>query len=421
MKILSIHLSKTAGTTFRKIIEQVYEPHEVYFDYEETSNSNEPKSLTPNVKIIHGHFGPNKYNQIFPDSMKLTWVRHPIARIISHYFFWKTVRKGSTLFNMERMSLIEFAERPEIQNHMNACLGDIKELSFIGVQEFFADDLQDIANLLSWKNYQIEQVNQNRFPKYLEYCQEIWSDTETIKKIADCNTKDMELYEYVLELRALRRKELKGVHQFYVSWEKSQLELLQAMIRITKLEKFLQNVESCLQSSLNSIQNLQSELHSSLTSEVQGSDSQEEKLNQFKPYFWKQGCSERANDDITNRDDVYYSYRLFLSREPDSKGMEYWVNRSNCERIYVDDFALIVIHSNEFESLYFNSTEHSFQKIAEDDVEKYVFHGYRFFSGHSPSSEELQNWIERVCNNKMTTMDLTSEFIKAFGYSLRDF
>ncbi|MGK7895088.1 MAG: sulfotransferase family 2 domain-containing protein, partial [Xenococcus sp. (in: cyanobacteria)] len=91
-KVISIHVPKTAGTTFKKVLRQVYHPEEIFFDYAHRGDVRN-KMLTnpkPGVKVIHGHFPANKYDSKFPDSRKILWLRDPIKRLISLYFFWKT-------------------------------------------------------------------------------------------------------------------------------------------------------------------------------------------------------------------------------------------------------------------------------------------------------------------------------------------
>src|SRR5690606_39025041 len=46
--------------------------------------------LLNNVKCIHGHFMPYKYHSLLKNKKNIfvTWLRDPIERLGSHYYFW---------------------------------------------------------------------------------------------------------------------------------------------------------------------------------------------------------------------------------------------------------------------------------------------------------------------------------------------
>jgi len=102
--LISLHLPKTAGSSF-KMTWQDYYKDKVQFDYVDLPLQTK-KSLrqcsaayafTQNIftkhseiECIHGHFLPVKYKALAVrnDVIFITWMRNPVERLLSHYYFW---------------------------------------------------------------------------------------------------------------------------------------------------------------------------------------------------------------------------------------------------------------------------------------------------------------------------------------------
>ncbi|MGK7918632.1 MAG: methyltransferase domain-containing protein [Trichodesmium sp.] len=217
-KIISIHVPKTAGTTFKKVLRQVYSTEEIFFDYPHKGNFRH-KMLTnpkPGVKVIHGHFPSNKYDVKFPEFRKIIWLRDPIKRLISLYFFWKTwqILVESDAENLEplkesSLTFIEFAEKPEMQNLVKSKFVQEQKLTdfyFVGIQEFFSEDLHELKVMLNWSEYELETQNTNPYPEYKLLLKEVLSNQEILNKISAINQEDIEIYREALSLREARIK-----------------------------------------------------------------------------------------------------------------------------------------------------------------------------------------------------------------------
>ncbi|MCT7975653.1 hypothetical protein [Laspinema olomoucense] len=64
IEIISIHLPKTAGSTFGRIIlQQIYSPEQIYYDYESLPVKVKviQEKIPSPTKVIHGHFAAIKY------------------------------------------------------------------------------------------------------------------------------------------------------------------------------------------------------------------------------------------------------------------------------------------------------------------------------------------------------------------------
>ncbi|MEB3343450.1 methyltransferase domain-containing protein [Okeania sp.] len=218
VEVISIHVPRTGGTAFKNVIRQVYSSEEIFFDYPHKGPIrnrmlSKPK---PEVKIIHGHFPAPKYNQKFPGSKKIIWLRDPIKRLISLYFFWKSwqiliANDEQSLKNNQEASLsfIEFVEQPEMQNliKLNFLQNErLKDFYWVGIQDFFAEDLHQLSVMLNWADYELETQKSNPYPEYKLLTKEVLSNQEIVDKISAMNQEDIEIYREALSLRVRRQK-----------------------------------------------------------------------------------------------------------------------------------------------------------------------------------------------------------------------
>ncbi|MGB3513307.1 MAG: sulfotransferase family 2 domain-containing protein, partial [Microcoleaceae cyanobacterium] len=121
IEIISVHVPKTAGTTFRDVLEQVYGVAGICVD-----NQLQYPTIKPQFRVIHGHFPMIKYEGKFPQAKRIIWLRNPVERLISQYFYWKNLPLENNPFNdphhklviEQNLSIVEFAEMPEMRNLM---------------------------------------------------------------------------------------------------------------------------------------------------------------------------------------------------------------------------------------------------------------------------------------------------------------
>jgi hypothetical protein len=66
LQIISVHIPKTAGTTFGQILAQVYGDAQVLFDNPQIDRIGELSIIEPHIRAIHGHFPVGKYAGHFP-------------------------------------------------------------------------------------------------------------------------------------------------------------------------------------------------------------------------------------------------------------------------------------------------------------------------------------------------------------------
>ena len=217
-ELVSIHIPKSAGTSFRLILQSVYGDDGVrrldinsklgglQIDQEKKEVSDLPKSL----KVAHGHFSYRDFESVFgtPDVPVITWLRHPVERVVSQYYFLiqrfhdQVIHTNNSkgVFNRLCRDLIEFAELPGNRNLQSKYLRDvdINQLSFVGIVEHFDEDLKALAEQLRWG--QVIGIHDNKTRNQIK--KEIEQDL--FNKILNLNLEDFELYSKALEMRNQR-------------------------------------------------------------------------------------------------------------------------------------------------------------------------------------------------------------------------
>lgn len=222
--IISLHLPKTAGGSFGAALKQHFGTKLLrdYADrpmntpeYErnqaalETSLRNAENDF-PGIECIHGHFLPIKYLLLASKRQVkfVTWMRNPVERVLSHYFFWKRTYNPSTAPRLHRKliednwSMERFCLGPELRDWYWQFLWGfpIDYFEFVGVTEFYEDDFEYFTR--HYLQALIEPVKLNvNVRKEGSY----QIDLSLRKKIEAFHARDMDLYQRVLARRLTRR------------------------------------------------------------------------------------------------------------------------------------------------------------------------------------------------------------------------
>ncbi|HEY0292016.1 MAG TPA: hypothetical protein VGC51_06715 [Hansschlegelia sp.] len=155
--IFSVHIPKTAGTSFRNALKERYgEKLACFYGANDPAThpllrvrrnalaSRIPALEDAGVEVLHGHYPLSlvKSAIIDPSRQVITWVRDPIDRVVSHYSFIKE-RPTKWAFDQEiksgQLSLLAFAKKRPIRNIATRYLSGFSpdELAFVGVSERF--------------------------------------------------------------------------------------------------------------------------------------------------------------------------------------------------------------------------------------------------------------------------------------------
>jgi hypothetical protein len=228
--IISMHSPKAGGSSFRNLLKKEFGLffREDYGDLpiikslENRSRDAEAHrrrvrlykwrllQLT-NVQCIHGHFLPYKYLDLVdkPKVHFVTWLRDPLERMASHYYYWQRTYKGKKSHHLhqqvmeEKWTLEDFCLSSRFRNIYSQYLYQfpIEHFDFIGITEFFDEDLAYFSKKFLNKR-EIEAPTSNTNPN--KGNKPYISDPDLISKIKEFHSEDYAIYEYGLQHRANR-------------------------------------------------------------------------------------------------------------------------------------------------------------------------------------------------------------------------
>ena len=226
----SIHLGKCAGAAFANLlIERVSQHMPVLFLYGEahplsgvwrdrskqtSAAATSPKQICgPLLEqaekgesfLVQSHFGASEYLEFLPnDSKFFTWLRHPLQRISSHYYYWKNNRREPRLSPEAKplfqrvvsgeCSLVEFGCHPLVAEYYRGMLGPLglDGLALAAVVEHSSVSFGELSRLLDVElPLEMRVANATRSKPAERY--ELTAEQESQLRV--CNTADLKLYE----------------------------------------------------------------------------------------------------------------------------------------------------------------------------------------------------------------------------------
>lgn len=228
MELISIHVPKTAGVSFRRLLQRVYGERAVAFDYGDrvldpaAPHRADPERWQreirapfladlsrrdPPVRVVHGHFAAGKYAGEFPGARRIVWLREPIARLVSHYCYWLELPPGANTLHRHvvenHLSLEAFAALEPLRDSISRTFlrgVDPTTLDFIGLQERFDEDLRRLAQLLNWPEGSLPPSApiENRTGGSEEMLRLL--DPATVSRLRELNAADLALYRQAAHL-----------------------------------------------------------------------------------------------------------------------------------------------------------------------------------------------------------------------------
>ena len=221
--VIFIHLPKTAGSTFARIIERKYGAGSILDLYasmlgEELSAI--PPAQLAHLRVVMGHLYFGAHIFLSRPSTYITMLRDPVDRVISHYYFVRRFPSHYLYDSARKMSLKEYVEscnRQEPNNDQTRLLAGKRDMSsfglcsdemldtakgnlakyfaVVGITEEFDRSLILMKRILGWRNpfYINQNVSQHRPRKE-------GIPLETLRVIQVYNELDIELYRFAKDL-----------------------------------------------------------------------------------------------------------------------------------------------------------------------------------------------------------------------------
>ena len=196
LEIISIHIPKTGGTSFWRLLEHIYGPQAVQRVFPKNYQTFTPITVKSSIRALHGHFRYSKLTQQVELSTQvklISWVRNPVDRVISNYYY--RIEKDE----MKKVGLLNYASRPTARNRMGHHLTgmDLSNFFFIGILEKFWEDCSQLGHMMNWPG----------FPHFWENMSG-YEDKQVSRQVRDeiraLNKEDEEIYRCALDLRLKR-------------------------------------------------------------------------------------------------------------------------------------------------------------------------------------------------------------------------
>ncbi len=211
--LVFMHIPKTAGISFLKIILKQYSLNEIgfcyYQDLEKIQGEMKAISNNPNIKYCCGHFLFSIHEQITRPYTFFTMLREPVDRVLSFYYYCRSNPYHPFHKEILKMSLEEFiitakviphianfqtwalsGEYPLSQDSVDKAKENVHQyFSLLGITEMFNESLFLMKEKFGWENIFYTKENITKRPSEP-------IDNNTIDLIKEINKYDIELYEW---------------------------------------------------------------------------------------------------------------------------------------------------------------------------------------------------------------------------------
>jgi hypothetical protein len=215
--LISVHVPKTAGSTFSALLKKNYGKR-LHFDYgpehdfttdlireafysqgpEHAGEKLQEATAKNELGCIHGHFQAEKYYRLFPDADFIFWIRDPVERLISNFFFFRRYPEIGTelvrLVHEGEINIREFAEREELRNAHARMIQNVpmEKFSFIGLCEAYDQSVQRFA-----ERFRVRSVPKRTRRENINTKKPLLQNKELRNYIRSLNQEDEDLYQSV--------------------------------------------------------------------------------------------------------------------------------------------------------------------------------------------------------------------------------
>jgi hypothetical protein len=197
--IVSVHVPKCAGTSFRNILDVIFGDG-IWHNYGTifTRDQAVAQSIPARARAIHGHFIADAFDDLFPKRRLITWVRDPVERVVSNYYHClraPDMRDDCCrIVHEQRLGLLEFADLDWMKNLSTRYLANkpVADFAFVGIAERFDKSIEVFSRNMGFRRVMgVPRLNVN--PKRLEATYGLSREERSF--ILERNGKDLAWYE----------------------------------------------------------------------------------------------------------------------------------------------------------------------------------------------------------------------------------
>ena len=224
LEVISLHVPKCAGSSLKSMLQEAFGPQSVFEDYADrpldpaSRLRRDPAGFFAAVeaagfahlahkRVVHGHFPARKYAQL-ACRHRITFLREPVDRLISHYFFWQSLaRHGHALhdyFLDHGLGIEDFAALPPIRALYSETFfggADMRAFDFIGFHEDIGRDLARLAALLG-AGLRQTHANRTATAGYPEERRAILENRPLLARLRGILRDDVEFYARIRSARS---------------------------------------------------------------------------------------------------------------------------------------------------------------------------------------------------------------------------
>jgi hypothetical protein len=217
------HIPKTAGMTFRTIVEDHFHSEEICPATLNAQLAKLPKEEVSKYRLFRGHLGFINLPELVPGKqiVNVTVLREPVARVISHYEYIRRMPGDPHYPAVKDMTLEEFAQKltagkvgKNIQTYhvaktlrfdldgltpaeiLEIAKESLDQFAFVGLVERFQDSLFLLSYIFGWKPI----LNSRKENAAKKKKSEDELPAHTLEVIQENTQLDHELYQYAREI-----------------------------------------------------------------------------------------------------------------------------------------------------------------------------------------------------------------------------
>jgi hypothetical protein len=223
MTIISLHLPKTAGTSFGASLKAhfgdsyledyadggISVPARERFESAIAAGVAIAEEGLDGVACVHGHFLPAKYLRLGArhDLTFVTWMREPVARLLSHYHYWqesydeRTSRPHHRQVIEEKWTLEQFCLSEPFKNiyAQYLCGFPVERFAYIGISEYYQEDMFEFSGRFLSDHLPFQYLNPTPYASPRRRLDEAF-----VQKVRDFHAEDVRLYQRAMQWRDAR-------------------------------------------------------------------------------------------------------------------------------------------------------------------------------------------------------------------------